>query len=151
MTTLELFPRPDNDHYELLKHFDVNCAPLGEIWVPAGFHYDGASIPAAAWQAIYTPFAPDVMRAAVVHDWLYHAHEDGDGEARRRTVDDVFFELLKMDNVSSFKRGVMWSAVRNFGEPYWENDNATKDAIRALRQRHQADPNFAKFRFPSWA
>jgi hypothetical protein len=63
----------------------------------------------------------------------------------------VFYELLKADAVSSFKRGVMWTAVRSFGGPYWENDEETKDAIRALYRQHRLDPNVAKFRFPAWA
>ena len=52
---LELIPRPNLDHYELAKDLGVPCPSHGEFWVPAGFHYDGASIPAPAWQMIYSP------------------------------------------------------------------------------------------------
>jgi hypothetical protein len=149
---LELVPQPNLDHYELTRHFNVSCPPkFGEFWIPAGFHCDGASIPALAWQMTYSPFAPDVMRAAVVHDWLYHAHEDDDGDDRRRHADDVFYEILTQDGVSKLKREVMWAAVRNFGGSYWENDDQAKQLVRELYLRHKEDPNLVKFGFPSWA
>ena len=45
----------------------------------------------------------------------------------------------------------MWSAVRNFGGPYWENDANSKTFLTELVQRHKDDAHFERFRFPSWA
>ena len=152
MADLRLRPRPELDHYEVMEDFTVSV--LGKVFaVPAGFHYDGASIPAVAWQAIYTPFSPDVMGAALVHDWLYHAHEDQDDadSGMRTEADEIFYQVLLADHVRSGKAKLMWTAVRTFGGEYWTNDERDKELIRALYRRHRDNPNRGSFGFPSWA
>jgi hypothetical protein len=151
-TDLKLIPRPSNDHYELTEDFNVTVVDQ-DIWIPKGFHYDGASIPAPAWPLTYTPFAPDVMRAAIVHDWLYHAHEDAHDEHSplRKATDEIFFQLLLGDKVSAGKAKVMWAAVRTFGGVAWGNDEEDRDVVRNVYRQHVGEPDIGKFRFPTWA
>lgn len=151
MAEPKLVPNPGNNHYVLYEDLPVDV--LGQrIWIPSGFHYDGASIPAVAWPVTYTPFAPDVMRAALVHDWLYHAHEDSAEDSEHRaTADEILFQLLIADTVSTGKAKLMWMAVRSFGGVAWRNDKEDRDLVRAIYALHRNDPDVAKFGFPSWA
>ncbi len=43
----------------------------GRHTVPNGFQTDGASIPRPLWFLIGSPFAPESIQAAVLHDYLY--------------------------------------------------------------------------------
>jgi len=147
----KLIPNPQNNHYMLAEDLRVVLEKV-TLWIPSGFHYDGASIPPVAWPITYTPFAPDVMRASLVHDWLYHAHEDGPAEsALREAADEILFQLLLADSVSTGKAKLMWMAVRSFGGVAWHNDKEDRAVVRSVYQRHQNDADISKFNFPSWA
>lgn len=54
--------------------------------VPAGFHFDGASIPRAFWGiAGFSPLDRDTLPAACIHDYLL------DHSAMRRVMADAWF------------------------------------------------------------
>lgn len=151
MALPKLIPNPQNNHYLLYEDLLVTVQSQ-QLWIPSGFHYDGASIPAVAWPFTYTPFAPDVMRAALVHDWLYHAHEDTPAESElREAADEILFQLLLADTAGTGKAKLIWMAVRSFGGIAWRNDKEDRDVVREVCALHKDEPDIAKFGFPSWA
>ena len=87
------------------------------VEIPAGYRFDGASIPRLAWSIIGAPFNPDFCLAACCHDWYCeHSHELGDYQARV-IGDAVFFALLKRAGVAKWRRILMYFAVR--ANSYW--------------------------------
>lgn len=139
MEPLHLIPiiKPDTnkleDAYEVAE--DIETIAKGTtISVPKFFQYDGASIPAGAWQLIGSPFHPRFMVAAVFHDWLYHTHQ-----LDRDTVDNLFYELLRLNNVGKTKAVLMREAVQNFGGWYWENDKDDRAYLKRLSAKILGD------------
>lgn len=88
----------------LIWHSPITGA---DITVPVGFHFDGASVPRAAWW-FCSPFAGRHARAACLHDWLCETSDD------QRKTDKLFFEAMKSDGVDLFKRFVMFKAVKAY-------------------------------------
>lgn len=83
------------------------------ITVPAGYEFDGASVPMIFGWFIQR-VEPDTIAAACIHDYLY---TDG----RRYTLarsDYIFFEAL-MCTTSKRKAFIMWLWVRMWGRLYW--------------------------------
>ncbi|OCQ21200.1 hypothetical protein A7985_11250 [Pseudoalteromonas luteoviolacea] len=102
--------------YELIEDFPYQHD--GQVrWVPKYFQYDGASIPTLAYYFVGTPFNPRYMKAALVHDWLYHTHE-----IDRVAADGLFYDMLRSAGVSNAKASLMRIAVEQFGRWYWKND-----------------------------
>jgi hypothetical protein len=116
--------------YELVEDFHQPFSQ-GDIYVPKGFEFDGASIPSPAWQLTYTPFNPIVLPASLIHDWIYYNHQ-----LSRSDCDDLFYEMLKSSGASRFKRSSMWTAVRAFGGEYWENDSNDIAEMQQLYNTH---------------
>lgn len=85
-----------------------------EIVVKAGFCFDGASIPQMAWSSIGHPFTPEFVRAALVHDVVYHT-----GLLTRSQADEMLLELLEADGVDWWKRRAMYRAVWLCGGSRW--------------------------------
>ena len=77
--------------------------------IKAGFTFDGASVPRFFWR-IVTPFSPYVIRAALLHDWLYQHHV-----LTRARADALLREVLIEDGVSPLVARAMYRAVRVFG------------------------------------
>ncbi|MSO99611.1 MAG: DUF1353 domain-containing protein [Acetobacteraceae bacterium] len=139
MLPLLLLPidRPDSnkldDVYEVAA--DIATQANGTtIMVPKFFQYDGASIPAAAWQLVGTPFHPRLMVASVFHDWIYHTHR-----ISRPAADGLFEHLLIDSGVKPVKAGLMKAAVSIFGEHYWHNDPDDIRYIQRLARRIRQD------------
>lgn len=83
-----------------------------EINIPPGYSFDGASIPRAIWSFIGHPFDPTYTLAACVHDW-YCDISSLSGDYQVRVIGDaVFFALLARAGVPSWKRSLMYCAVR---------------------------------------
>ncbi|KZN63932.1 DUF1353 domain-containing protein [Pseudoalteromonas luteoviolacea] len=102
--------------YELIEDFPYQHE--GKVrWVPKYFQYDGASIPSLAYYLVGTPFNPRYMKAALVHDWLYHTHE-----VNREAADELFYLMLCDSGVSNTKASLMKMAVEKLGRWYWQND-----------------------------
>ena len=81
------------------------------VTVPKNFEFDGASIPRFFWRVIGTPFAPDVIIAALVHDYLYkHGHELG---ISRKEADTIFRSILRYEGHP--KADTMYRTLRMFG------------------------------------
>lgn len=90
-----------------------------EVWVPAGYVTDFASIPRVGrW--LIPPFGRHAI-AAVVHDWLYSIGEPG----RRGEADDIFRDALDELGVDMARRNIMHAAVRSFGAGGYDRAAAT--------------------------
>ena len=117
---ITLSPVPEADKYELLEPFVYSYSSSDgdkKITVPAGFLYDGASIPSIAQPLTYTPFLPKVMLAALVHDYLYTT-----GEVRRIEADSIFFQLLIDSGVPRLTAELMYTGVRIGGGGHYTTD-----------------------------
>lgn len=78
------------------------------ISVPKGFVTDFSSVPKYLWPIEY-PLGPSA-KAAVLHDYLYvNAIKD------KAYADKVFREALKVLGVSTWKRNLLYYAVKFFG------------------------------------
>lgn len=78
------------------------------IRVPKGFVTDFSSVPKWLWPVEY-PLGPSA-KAAVLHDYLYvNAIKD------KAYADKVFLEALKVLGVPTYKRHLLYYAVKLFG------------------------------------
>lgn len=108
--------RNGDDLWELLDPFVVRVD--GNPWViPAGFETDFASVPRLP--VVYTIAGNVAHKSALVHDYLYRLKG-----VSRKYADDVFFEAMKTEGVSSLRRNLMYSAVRVFGGPAYKKAQA---------------------------
>jgi hypothetical protein len=126
---------PDTEMAELLEPVQREDGSI----IPAGFRFDGASIPRAAWSALgYTPFHPRVIRAACIHDDDYQRKQ-----GLRRIADDRFRANLLADGVNSEAANAMFFAVRACGTSVWMDaeDIAERDRrVQAERRRTEEAP-----------
>ena len=95
----------------------------GCIEVPAGFIFDGASIPRFAWSTLgVTPYDPKVVAAAVVHDWLYNSKVKS-----KKDADAIFYYIMEYQGLlSTSQMRLMYTAVKLFGGKAYKkllNDN----------------------------
>lgn len=106
---------PEKELYRL--HEEVTYA-LGEksVTVPAGYEYDGASIPELFWIQIGTPFHPSFMPAALPHDRGYDTHEHP-----KEWFDELFYRVLIKSGVPHLKAKLMFDAVHMFGHSHWSS------------------------------
>ena len=105
---------PRGDKYAVSYDFVIEVGPTQNvthrIQLPAGYTFDGASIPRIFWPIVGSPFEPRLMLAACVHDW-YCEHSADDYQSRV-IGDSVFFFLLRRANVPRWRRVLMYLAVR---------------------------------------
>lgn len=88
---------------------------LGVIVVPAGFVYDGASVPRVL-SSIVPRFGGRYDRATALHDYLYTS-----GFLSRKDSDKVFYEALRSDKVRWVQARILYYAVRLFGKKHYKN------------------------------
>lgn len=116
--------------FELVTPFRVVSAVLGAVvTVPAGFRYDGESIPTAL-HAIAPPFGQS-RRAACVHDYLYqHAgwqREDGTWEpVTRKQADEVYLELALLKGLPQWRALMRYRVLRLVGWAAWRKHRAAE-------------------------
>lgn len=109
LKTITLQPMPRSRRYVLIGDTTIR----GHV-VPNGYQTDGASIPRPFWFVVGSPFAPDVIRAAIVHDYLY-SHR----KVTRLEADDLLYEVMVADGVPRWRALVIHLAVRAFGWLFW--------------------------------
>lgn len=108
----------------LLTPFTVYSAVLDAIiTVPAGFTFDGESIPAFL-HGLVPPFGQS-KRGACVHDYLYRNHgyrtPEGDFHAvTRAQADAVYRELVRAKGLPSWRAAVRWGVLRLVGGIAWK-------------------------------
>lgn len=83
--------------------------------VPAGYEFDGASVPFPL--TVLVPQTHSLyLAAAALHDWLYeNAHE----ELSRKEADAIFREAMMVTGLNWIWAGLMWRAVRAGGWAVW--------------------------------
>lgn len=135
-------PLPDKGRYQVLDDFRVKYGNI-TIVVPAGFCFDGASVPWFGWVASYTPFHCRVVAAALVHDWLYVNHQ-----VVRSVADQIFYDLLILNQAHPVKAKLMYRAVAIAGDQYYKHDGADLDQLMYLYTLCRLRHNFDLYRFP---
>jgi hypothetical protein len=103
--------------YYVVQNFYPGVAE--RLVVPRPFSYDGATVPWFAQLPMFTPYDPQVMRAACVHDWLYTYHV-----VSRERADQLLRDLLIDDGLDYHKAWAIHRAVRTFGRSAWANNKA---------------------------
>lgn len=116
-------PIPGTDLLELCQPFEYSEGN----YIPAGFRYNGANVPPFAWQLTYPPHHPKILRAALVHDWLYWCHA-----VSRRDADALFRVFLIEDGANKIKANTMHRTLRLFGGRYWKNTAADLAQLKEL-------------------
>lgn len=89
---------------------------IKDFFVPAGYQFDGASIPPQFWGLIGEPDDEDFLRAAFVHDYLYGRRYN------RKIADKIFEKFLIDEGVPRWKAKLMWVAVRLGGFVFYAGD-----------------------------
>ena len=84
------------------------------IVIPAGFVYDGASVPRVL-SSIVPRFGGRYDRATALHDYLYTA-----GILSRKDSDKIFYKALRSDKVRWVQAKIMYFAVRIFGKKHYK-------------------------------
>ncbi len=124
MQEITIHPHPQSGLYCLAEHYDVEAHGF-VFTIAKGYQFDGASIPPVFWIAFYSPYDPKVIKAALVHDFLYDTHE-----VSRKEADQVFKSFLEEKGVPRPRAFLMWLAVRMFGWIGWRKPNPQDDSHR---------------------
>lgn len=85
-----------------------------QVTVPELTLTDFASVPKIFWSVI--PPDGQYAQACVLHDYLYQTHL-----LTREETDKLFLEAMETLKVASWKRNVMFWAVRLFGQQAYDN------------------------------
>ena len=105
---------PSGSGYQTADDLEVILSGVDQVlhWVtvPAGYHFDGASIPRCLWSLIGSPFDPDLILGACVHDW--YCEHSANCYQSRVIGDAVFFYLLTKAGVAHWRRVLMYLGVR---------------------------------------
>ena len=109
--------------FELLEDFTFYSAVLGaEVTVPAGFRFDGESIPDCLhW--LVPPFGQS-KRGACAHDYLYQmaGYMGADGKlvpVTRATADKVYRELTMLKGLPAWRARMRYGVLRLVGWAAW--------------------------------
>ena len=119
-------------------------APDGEI-VQRMFDSDGATIPRACWSIVGSPYDPDILPAALGHDWDYWTRRIPRAEA-----DDKFYRNLREWGCGKARATAMHKAVRLFGGSYFKRAPIDIEYARifaAHLKQQGIEPLFLKY-FP---
>ena len=85
--------------------------------IPAGFIYDGSSIPRIFWSILGA--APGrFLEASCVHDYLYRT-----GCVPKETADIIFRNYLELTQCSENRATIMYYAVMLFGHSSYNKEN----------------------------
>ena len=80
--------------------------------IPAGYDYDGASIPRFLWRLIGSKESIEFKVAALLHDYICDNKRVVNYD--RYFADKVFERLLEAGDVCAFKRWLMFHCVDNY-------------------------------------
>jgi hypothetical protein len=102
-------PIPGRGKYRLCESVIIEG-----IKIPAGFEWNGASIPPVAQPLVGSPFDAELMAPSLVHDYAYQT-----GVISRGKADELFRKLLIHNGVSKERAKLMYKAVHYFGANYY--------------------------------
>lgn len=102
------------------REFGYRCSELGiDIWVPAGYISDGATIPQFFWRVIGGKWGP-YRSAAVPHDYLYSDGNVAYPKVTKKQADLLFLYRMRELGIGIVRRTLMYWAVRlNFRGGHW--------------------------------
>lgn len=88
--------------------------------IPAGYTWDGASIPRFAWRLVGSPTDAKFLVASMIHDILCENRHYVDNDRYFSTI--AFERLLYISGVGDFNRWMMKHSVDNFQKTRgWRN------------------------------
>lgn len=95
--------------------FQLTDGTWCRVTVPAGFIFDGASVPRVP--GIWEAFGDYGLEAACIHDWLYRTNSSP--VVTKEFADWAFWALMvaQDDPPEQWQRSAMWTAVHDFGAP----------------------------------
>ena len=120
---------PGQPGYELTNDFSFIVASGSARTIPAGFWFNGASIPAAFWQITFSPFDPRIIDGALIHDWLYTSKQ-----VPRKVADNTFAAFLLANSHAGIRTEVVRYAVRMFGGLAWLDSKRDREYLTSLKQ-----------------
>jgi len=95
--------------------FVVETLAAGIVTVPAGFLFDGNSLPRLMW---WYSLPTDFLEAGCLHDYLYRYGRD------RKVADQAYTEVLELQGQNKVSRGLRYTALRLFGGIAFKKDQA---------------------------
>lgn len=102
----------DGKNWLLLRELRYVTASGDVITIHAGFVTDFASIP-WVFRRLFQPATGKHRRAAVVHDWVYRT---AGVDMTRKECDDLFNEIMEVDQTQGWKRRALYRGVRVGGK-----------------------------------
>jgi len=108
--------KKDDGKWIVCSPFGFISDDIGDVYVPAGFKTDLASVPRIP--IIFELFGDTSCEAAVIHDFLY-SNEFERQWVTRYKADCVLLEASKATDVPKWRRYPIFWAVRLFGWLYW--------------------------------
>jgi len=117
---------PGKPGWELLQDWTFVAHGGGAHTIPAGFWFDGGSVPAAFWQITYTPHDPRMVQWALPHDWAYCSRVISRYDADRTLADGLAQH-------GTIRAELVRAAVRTFGSIYWQDSDRDKAFMTHLR------------------
>lgn len=113
----------DGSSATVIEPYHVRAWPF-EVWIDAGFVFDGASIPELVRPYIGGPWDPRRLPAAIVHDWLYASHA-----LPKWIADLVFLWLLVLHGHGILRSLADWWAVSRFGHAAWSSHDRAEQML----------------------
>jgi hypothetical protein len=132
-SALHLGPLDDGKSWVLLKQFDYELYNIGSgIWVsvPANSVTDLASTPRYIW-SVFPPWER-YGKAAIVHDYLYHA-----GQYSRKDADKIMREIMLNSDVDPLTRWLIYTALRLFGWIFFKSKGPITHVYNPIPARAQ--------------
>ena len=111
-----------NRNYQLLDDVYVGTSKY-RILITKGVLFNGADIPRAFWNVIGCPL--DYVLESLVHDVLYRSRV-----LSRKDSDEVFYELLKQQEVDSITSRKLYLGVRIGGSKAYDDAIETMGEYR---------------------
>ena len=117
---IEAVENSDRD-FKILEAFEYYTNLLGDeriiISVPKDFITDFASVPRWLWW-LFPPYGL-YGKAAVIHDFLY-TELSKSYKITKAQADKIFLEALEVLGVPTWKRNIIYLAVKLFGSKYFK-------------------------------
>lgn len=104
---------PTDRRMQLLREFWYKD-PAGTVWkAPKDSIVDGASIPAALWSTIGSPYTGHYRRASIVHDVACdQAQQAADPGAARAAADKMFYQACLAGGCPAVQAELLYAGVR---------------------------------------
>jgi hypothetical protein len=118
-------------HLAVLNTEVIYVTPEFTTIVPAGFLFDGASIPQFAWSLIGHPYTKEYRRPAAVHDYHYRYQP-----ISSKLSHVTFYHALRTEGVAFWRARSMFHAVNIFGPKF----PAPPADVRIVRDVPMEDP-----------